>query len=155
MRMRDLLEKSSSTTQVIVMTCHPEQYPVAGSAANTFDLQTVIKRRRGSFLAIISTRAKTPRAGRGTGDADGIATVRTRATRQAHWRERRSAEMLRRSLGNSSMASNPNPRPTATGALPILWLRRSPRSGWTMSCVCRESHHSGRGCVCRLANQVS
>ena len=28
--MRDLLEKSSSTTQVIVMTCHPEQYQLTG-----------------------------------------------------------------------------------------------------------------------------
>jgi recombinational DNA repair ATPase RecF len=44
--MRDLLEKSSSTTQVIVMTCHPEQYKLAKgkSVANTVDLQTVIKR---------------------------------------------------------------------------------------------------------------
>jgi DNA repair exonuclease SbcCD ATPase subunit len=44
--MRDLLEKASSTTQVIVMTCHPEQYELTTgkSAANTVDLQAAIKR---------------------------------------------------------------------------------------------------------------
>jgi hypothetical protein len=44
--MRDLLEKSSSATQVIVMTCHPEQYELTAgkSAAHTVDLQALIKR---------------------------------------------------------------------------------------------------------------
>jgi hypothetical protein len=44
--MRDLLEKASSTTQVIVMTCHPEQYQLATEkdATNTVDLQAVITR---------------------------------------------------------------------------------------------------------------
>jgi uncharacterized protein YhaN len=44
--MRDLLGKASSTTQVIVMTCHPEQYQLTGgkSAVNTVDLPAVIKR---------------------------------------------------------------------------------------------------------------
>jgi DNA repair exonuclease SbcCD ATPase subunit len=44
--MRDLLEKASSATQVIVMTCHPERYQLTGgrTPTTTVDLEGVIKR---------------------------------------------------------------------------------------------------------------
>jgi uncharacterized protein YhaN len=44
--MRELLEKSSQTTQVIVMTCHPEHYRLTQrpDRTNTVDLTSVINR---------------------------------------------------------------------------------------------------------------
>ena len=44
----ELLEKSAETTQVIVMTCHPEHYVQGKKArsANSVDLRTVIRRTR-------------------------------------------------------------------------------------------------------------
>jgi hypothetical protein len=58
--MRELLERSSSTTQVIVMTCHPEQYQLTSrkNGINTVDLRAVITRSR---LNKATSRQPAPR----------------------------------------------------------------------------------------------
>lgn len=106
--MRDLLEKSSSTTQVIVMTCHPDQYQLTGGKGpvNTVDLLAVIK--RSAFGQEVDHQSPPIKVNVTTGETVGTvapATTPTGATERRPERRAKPAgesvdltEMLRRSL---------------------------------------------------------
>lgn len=102
---RQLLERSSGSTQVIVLTCHPEHYRSKGQASvNTVDLQKVI--RRNGVKQSGSTPAPRPTAVGTSADLEpGPTTPSQKAppTRAGRSAKRGDAgpdlsEMLRRSL---------------------------------------------------------
>ena len=104
--MRELLEKSSQTTQVIVMTCHPEHYGLTQrkGGINTVDLGSLIKR---NVVTHVGSGRRPPQAEEAASDLGPQTTApvssgvdRGRAGRRTKRVDEGTdlSEMLRRSL---------------------------------------------------------